>query len=652
MPIIVMTGPDTFKVAEYGDNPADPVVRISREEYEAGIAAGRFQDPPVARGEAALAPKPKPQPTAAQGTVRQSEWRSAPKVYDTNVTVTTAAKQPAASRVSVSQPASRQGGFDNYTDYTGAANAPTPPSPVFSSKVTPTGVTTKTAPRTATRVAPPTPSSKATPWGRSRTTYTAPVATSRSSTAAAAAKPVVSPATRQAVGYVLKQNPAVAAYGAALDWIEGLFTRDEEPAVAAAAPAESYDYAYPPYQPLDRSNWGRASYLQPKEPNPLVEAAPVPAYGPEFPETVYHGTPAIMPGTEWYASKDETMPVRPAVGVTWPKGRRTQTVALVPDMPSTGHEYPLPNLPAYNPATGLPYEWKESSYTDMLQYPEIDLASADRMLVRQAKEAMARGGAYERALMRQADEAPPVEESMLYQRPSFNPATGLPYEREVLLGVDPKYLDWYTPWWEYPEYTLEDGTGGTVFPSDLPPAPEYGPTFTPPRRYMPADRTNWGREVQPIPPRRYMPADRTNWGREVQPVPTPLYPENEMVFTGGPEEPIPLAPDVYLPYVATAQARPSLPVQPPRIGLDTEPDVVWDEAAGVYRTVNRYPERYLPEEPVQKEREATGVGLEYMYDPEARTWKYTPQITPQPDRSGFSPWWQYYFATHTPFVIP
>ena len=46
MPIIVMTGPDTFKVAQYGENPADPIVHISPEEYQEGLSSGRFYDPP------------------------------------------------------------------------------------------------------------------------------------------------------------------------------------------------------------------------------------------------------------------------------------------------------------------------------------------------------------------------------------------------------------------------------------------------------------------------------------------------------------------------------------------------------------------------------------------------------------------------------
>jgi hypothetical protein len=41
------------------------------------------------------------------------------------------------------------------------------------------------------------------------------------------------------------------------------------------------------------------------------------------------------------------------------------------------------------------------------------------------------------------------------------------------------------------------------------------------------------------------------------------------------------------------------------------------------------------------------------YDPETRTWKpEVPTNELSPTYDSYSPWWQYYFATHEPFIVP
>jgi hypothetical protein len=585
MPIIVMTGPDTFKVAQYGDNPADPVVRISPEEYLEGLASSFYYDPPLKPGE-----KPEAQPVWRP--VAQSEWRPAAQF------VARPPAQPVTRTTSVAKAAPENDRFDAYTVYTKLDDRPVPPAPYFSVDVSKTGVETSTrAPAKAESVKYP-----GTQWYASKDEL----------------PPVKKPQTYFLDVDMRPTEEGVYPAPAPFNPVTGLpYERESEPAYASRLRqpirmAGTQWHSSKDELPPSKKKGALDVDLRPSESIYVeVQGAPInPATGLPL-ERVEEPTytkrlvqPVEMAGTQWYASKDETMPVRPEHGVKWPEGRRTQTVALVADPVPTapfGPEFPetiysgtpwimpgtewhpskdelppryrlnvdlrpseqvYPEPEPFNPATGLPYEQAEPTYTSRLFYPDA--------IVREYPGSL-----------------PTIPPNAMYAALPFrtplpewevNPATGLPYQRESLerLHVAPE---------------LSVG-----LPESLP--EEY---------VSPLD------ELWPEQPAEELTDNWRQLERSQMEVRVP-WPDQDFRFLPQRNNQIP---DMYFPLVTSYTPKPVMR------GTSSK----------------------------QEHAKAQREGMHY--DPETRTWKAPKATTTvSPTYDSYSPWWQYYFATHEPFIVP
>lgn len=713
MPIIVMTGPDTFKVAQYGENPADPIVRISPEEYQEGLSSGRFYDPPRKPGEQP-APKTEWRPTT------QTEWRPTAQ----------SATQPVAQPVARTAPTTvKSGASEPYAVYTNLADRPVPPAPYFSADVDKTGVKTTTTP----------PKKLYVPYSWQEDEI--PVDVPLPGTKWYASKDELPPAKKPQT-YFLDVDMRPTEQGMypsapAFNLATGLpYERESEPTYVSRLrqPIKMAGTQWHPSKdelPPSKKKGALDVDLRPSELIYVeVQGVPInPATGlplerveePTYTERLVQ--PIEMAGTQWYASKDETMPVRPEHGVKWPEGRRTQTVALVADPVPTapfGPEFPetiysgtpwimpgtewhpskdelppryrlnvdlrpseqmYPEPVQFNPATGLPYEWETPSYTSRLR--DLYALDVDLRPSEATYPTVVRGGGEWRGQFRpELGEVGPLFYSgetptRAYLEP--DPRPDAPMRKPDFRSPDvvmPTYLEpdprpnvpgfgEFAPAPQVPNYSA-------MSRPELPPEPgvDFGPiptelvnpvTGLPYQREV-LEKLGWVDATSETSAPRYSGPPVTTRQH------TPLYPENTMAFTGGPEG-LPQRRE----YPLDVDLRPTEQIYPDQPPFNPVTGLPYEQAESTYTSRLFYPDetsRFLGDElyfplmtsytakPVirgtsSKQEHAKAQRRGMYYDPETRTWKpEVPTNELSPTYDSYSPWWQYYFATHEPFIVP